>query len=498
MGGKLSGKYSSQDDRFAREWNAESSRRVERFTREWNAELSRRIERFTREWNAESSRRVERFTLEWNAELSRRQRLDQQFADNATNTDSMQSSIFTIPLRTRHVMIPEDASGSTPPRAQANPEYAAELSGLASEEDDSTHYYYYVYGDGSIERAETRAKASHSNDHYLTPVFTEHPRLSLTNGIITEQPEEQPYAHIRLPSCEQQIDQPAPLPPPCQKQPCNVSLQPDEHSEDDNDLPPYKRQTAVSSNISGCSPKTTAIYEGDCSDRANPKCDTSVEDADKLESGFSLTQIVIENTGTASREFEAQQCRKQEAGSLHRYEEMINLCRPMIVSNIIVSQVLPHLQTCLSQADISAIKSEQDRHKAVELLLDKLQASKEPGKWKMFVQALEECKYQTIVDALRRKGAADNNDHIKILHMFSPKLREMIVPSELTVDLLKVDVINSDDRSEIHQKERSAGAVAAADILLDRIPSKHPRWFDNFLEALRSVNRSDLADMLTG
>ncbi|XP_053400431.1 uncharacterized protein LOC123558146 [Mercenaria mercenaria] len=177
---------------------------------------------------------------------------------------------------------------------------------------------------------------------------------------------------------------------------------------------------------------------------------------------------------------------------------MIILCRPMLVSNIIVSQVLPHLHSCFSQTDISAIKSEPDRHKAVELLLDKLQASKEPGKWKMFVQALEECKYQTIVDALRRKGAADNNDPIKILHMFSPKLREMIVPSELTAELLKADVINSDDRSEIHQKERSAGAVAAADILLDRIPSKHPRWFDNFLEALRSVNRSDLADMLTG
>ncbi|XP_053400430.1 uncharacterized protein LOC123558148 [Mercenaria mercenaria] len=193
----------------------------------------------------------------------KRQRLDQQFADNATNTDSMQSSIFTIPLRTRHAMMPRDASGSTPPRAQANPEYAAELTGLASEEDYSTHYYYYVHVGGSIGRPETWTMVPHLNDHYLTPVFvfTEQPRLSSTDGNLTEQPEEQHYAHIRPPSCEQQIDQPAPLPPPCQKQPCNVSLQPYEHNQDDNDIPLYRRQTAVSSNILGCSPKTTAIYE---------------------------------------------------------------------------------------------------------------------------------------------------------------------------------------------------------------------------------------------
>ncbi|XP_053388684.1 uncharacterized protein LOC128551796 [Mercenaria mercenaria] len=73
----------------------------------------------------------------------------------------------------------------------------------------------------------------------------------------------------------------------------------------------------------------------------------------------------------------------------------------------------------------------------------------------------------------------------------------MIVPSEITAELLRTDVINSDDRDEIHQKERSAGAVAAADVLLDRIPRKHPDWFGNFISALRIIGRHDLVDMLT-
>ncbi|XP_053398788.1 uncharacterized protein LOC128556902 [Mercenaria mercenaria] len=184
-------------------------------------------------------------------------------------------------------------------------------------------------------------------------------------------------------------------------------------------------------------------------------------------------------------------------GRRHRYEETIMHNRPIIVRDVIVSQVLPYLHMCLGSSDISAIKGENDQHKAVELLLDKLSACKEPGKWKMFVQALEECGHKAIVDALRRKSIPDSNEPRKFLHIFSPRLREMIVPSETTAELLAADVINSEDRDEIHQKERSAGAVAAADILLDRIPRKHPDWFGNFISALRIIGRHDLVDMIT-
>ncbi|XP_053398780.1 uncharacterized protein LOC123556567 isoform X2 [Mercenaria mercenaria] len=247
---------------------------------------------------------------------------------------------------------------------------------------------------------------------------------------------------------------------------------------DYNSLRSCKRQTSL-----GCSSETSSIYE-------NKISDCNGEDS-------AYPEIPSKSNLEEREKLKAQHLQDKRRAHLHRYEEMIIHYRPMIVSDVIVSQVLPYLQTCLNRSDISAIKSEQDQHKAVELLLDKLTACQEPGKWKMFVEALEECKYQTIVDALRRKAIAVGNDPIKILHMFSPQLREMIVPSEITAELLRTDVINSDDRYEIHQKECSAGAVAAADILLDRIPRKHPYWFEKFLEALKSINRPDLVNMLT-
>ncbi|XP_053400432.1 uncharacterized protein LOC123558805 [Mercenaria mercenaria] len=236
--------------------------------------------------------------------------------------------------------------------------------------------------------------------------------------------------------------------------------------------------------------------EKDCSENVTYEQNACVN-ATVQESGVPPTQDITEDTNTTNKESKTQQLQSQETDCRHRYEEMINLYRKMLVSNVVVSQVLPHLQTCLSCADISAINGENNQQKAVELLLEKLSLCQERGKWKMFVQALEACKYQTIVDALRRKPSADNTDHITILHMFSPELRKMIVPSEITAELLRTDVINSDDINEIHQKERTSGAVVAADILLERIPGKHPKWFNIFLNVLRGINRDDLVAMLT-
>ncbi|XP_053398784.1 uncharacterized protein LOC123558149 isoform X2 [Mercenaria mercenaria] len=228
-------------------------------------------------------------------------------------------------------------------------------------------------------------------------------------------------------------------------------------------------------------------------------CHANVEAQTPQQPQLEQAQVAdeVDITDTEEEEEEAPPLPIRTVGRRHRYEETIILHRQIIVRDVIVSQVLPHMHMCLSSSDISAIKGENDQHKAVELLLDKLSASKEPGKWKMFVQALEESKHKAIVDALRRKSIPDSNELGKFLHIFSPQLREMILPSEITAELLRTNIINSEDRDEIHQKERSAGAVAAADILLDRIPRKHPDWFWNFIGALRIIGRHDLVDMLT-
>lgn len=73
----------------------------------------------------------------------------------------------------------------------------------------------------------------------------------------------------------------------------------------------------------------------------------------------------------------------------------------------------------------------------------------------------------------------------------------MITPSEITAELLSREVITSVDMEEIHQIERNAGPIAAADLLLDRIPRKNPFWFIHFLQALGNIDRNDLILMLS-
>lgn len=105
--------------------------------------------------------------------------------------------------------------------------------------------------------------------------------------------------------------------------------------------------------------------------------------------------------------------------------------------------------------------------------------------------------FKAVANALRLLPVPDSNNQRHALHLFSPQLREMITPSEITPELLSREVITSVDMEEMHQIERNAGPIAAADLLLDRIPRKHPFWFLHFLQALTNIGRPDLLLMLS-
>ena len=90
----------------------------------------------------------------------------------------------------------------------------------------------------------------------------------------------------------------------------------------------------------------------------------------------------------------------------------------------------------------------------------------------------------------------DHTDQRRFLKIVQPQLRQVLVPSELLPELYSRDVIKTEDKERVARLENNEGAIAAADLLLEILPTKHIFWYKAFIEALRNVNQTDAADIL--
>ena len=115
------------------------------------------------------------------------------------------------------------------------------------------------------------------------------------------------------------------------------------------------------------------------------------------------------------------------------------------------------------------------------------------------MSALERESYSYVVDVIKGVSTITENDmlarktHLKV---FFPRLVEDQSPKEVIHQLYEKHVINDDDMDEIRREEANKGRKAATYtcMLLDRIPTRSPSWFFDFLQALRSSDQGFLAD----
>ncbi|XP_060604647.1 uncharacterized protein LOC132757392 isoform X2 [Ruditapes philippinarum] len=180
------------------------------------------------------------------------------------------------------------------------------------------------------------------------------------------------------------------------------------------------------------------------------------------------------------------------------YEQMVKIFKPLIVKNVNVKRLLPHLPFLYNvECKIRAIE-ERDPHAAIIYLIDELcsGSNTEPGRWRQFMQALEACGYKCIVDTLRGEEPVDHTYQRQYLKIITPVLRELIVPQEVVQILWAYNVISSEDKEEIIQTERMFGSLAATDKLLDMVPRRHEFWYSHFVDALTNAGRYEAADLL--
>ncbi|XP_052779401.1 uncharacterized protein LOC128216777 [Mya arenaria] len=142
------------------------------------------------------------------------------------------------------------------------------------------------------------------------------------------------------------------------------------------------------------------------------------------------------------------------------------------------------------------IATNSSKRDAMICLVNEIEKSEELGRWKQFVEALERCGYEYISRCLKCRSVIDNSYQKKFLKIMSVAVRKQIVPTELTAYLWNADVINDEDKQRIECQQTLQGEIAAADLLLEILPTKKDNWYKLFIDALRHAEMIDVANVL--
>ncbi|WAR26619.1 hypothetical protein MAR_012323, partial [Mya arenaria] len=172
----------------------------------------------------------------------------------------------------------------------------------------------------------------------------------------------------------------------------------------------------------------------------------------------------------------------------NHYEERLQIFKEMIISNVDVLPKYPQ-----KYRNIATNSSKRD---AMICLVNEIEKSEELGRWKQFVEALERCGYEYISRCLKCRSVIDNSYQKKFLKIMSVAVRKQIVPTELTAYLWNADVINDEDKQRIECQQTLQGEIAAADLLLEILPTKKDNWYKLFIDALRHAEMIDVANVL--
>ncbi|WAR19144.1 hypothetical protein MAR_000982 [Mya arenaria] len=166
------------------------------------------------------------------------------------------------------------------------------------------------------------------------------------------------------------------------------------------------------------------------------------------------------------------------------YNDRVTTFKRKILNELDISQVLPYL-TFIEGTEQRRISSmaKSDPKRAIDILLDILGNSPERG-------------FVTLANIIVGYEVVDTSHHTEFLRQMAPTVREFIKPLELLPNLMNDQVINSDDKENIEQRQRNEGDISATDLLLERITCKSQFGYRSLRNALSATKQTDVAKML--
>ncbi|XP_052779399.1 uncharacterized protein LOC128216775 isoform X2 [Mya arenaria] len=178
------------------------------------------------------------------------------------------------------------------------------------------------------------------------------------------------------------------------------------------------------------------------------------------------------------------------------YERRTMTFEELIITCVDVKQILPYLTFVEYPQSYRNIANYRSGREATKTLIEDIQKSKELGRWRQFVEALERCGYEYVVKCLKGQHVQDNSCQKQFLKIMSMTIRNYITPTELTPFLWNYGVINDEDKQRIECQQTAHGVIQAADMLLEIIPTKIENWYRRFVDSLVAAKMTDVADLL--
>ncbi|XP_053406425.1 uncharacterized protein LOC123546678 [Mercenaria mercenaria] len=167
--------------------------------------------------------------------------------------------------------------------------------------------------------------------------------------------------------------------------------------------------------------------------------------------------------------------------------------REEIVRCIKEPTIVSHLEarSVISTEDSSRIKNlylRDETYKAGEDLLECVLSSREPGKWKSFLDALESADYHHLKALLLSNNNFDEfSAHVKtVMRLFTPYLEKIVIAKEFVSELRARDVINGADEEVILAMFANKGDIYSTMVLLERMQCRvaPQKWYYDFLDVL--------------
>ncbi|XP_052781165.1 uncharacterized protein LOC128217809 [Mya arenaria] len=178
------------------------------------------------------------------------------------------------------------------------------------------------------------------------------------------------------------------------------------------------------------------------------------------------------------------------------YERRTVEFKELIITCVDVLQILPHLTFVEYPQSYRIVANTKSGREATQTLIDDIQKSEVPGRWRQFVQALERCGYDYVVKCIKGQLVQDKSCQKEFLKIMSVAIRKCITPTELTPFLWAHGVINDEDKQRIECQQTTHGEIQAADMLLEIIPTKVENWYRLFVDSLLTAKLTDVAKLL--
>lgn len=164
-----------------------------------------------------------------------------------------------------------------------------------------------------------------------------------------------------------------------------------------------------------------------------------------------------------------------------------------------IPQILPHLHPVLSQSDVETVRKKGNRKNyevAWLVLRQKLKESTDEKKWDVLLEGLKASGHQAQALALSGTSIEATDSQREILRTLTPELRELITPDDIMPHLLSAGVITNEDHELVRRHQSNRGPIAAAELLLDRVPRKHPEWYSQLKHACEEAKHEHVAELL--